>query len=172
MSTTHFDEKTMRSFGENVGTSTRTWPVFDRYNTTSTCDVYSHYNEQYMRQCNAVSRSADSCRTKERTDQQKTSSATSRGGGDRTYLSKETKLKRRSAANARERKRMEGLNVAFDRLRRVVPQLGNDRKLSKYDTIQMAQTYINALMALLEPEVHTDDVTETSPNECGRAMSP
>ncbi|KAI0207116.1 protein atonal-like, partial [Lamellibrachia satsuma] len=56
---------------------------------------------------------------------------------------------RRSAANARERKRMEGLNVAFDRLRRVVPQLGNDRKLSKYDTIQMAQTYINALMELL-----------------------
>ena len=58
--------------------------------------------------------------------------------------------RRRLAANARERKRMNSLNDAFDRLREVVPSLGNDRKLSKYETLQMAQTYISALYALLK----------------------
>lgn len=58
--------------------------------------------------------------------------------------------RRRLAANARERRRMNSLNDAFDRLREVVPSLGNDRKLSKYETLQMAQTYINALHALLK----------------------
>lgn len=59
--------------------------------------------------------------------------------------------KRRLAANARERRRMHGLNVAFDKLREVVPGPGvsADRKLSKYETLQMAQSYINALSALL-----------------------
>ncbi|CAM1298615.1 Uncharacterised protein r2_g831 [Pycnogonum litorale] len=59
--------------------------------------------------------------------------------------------KRRVAANARERRRMDGLNEAFDRLRNVVPSIGNDRKLSKYETLQMAQTYITALNDLLGP---------------------
>ncbi|CAL8113097.1 unnamed protein product [Orchesella dallaii] len=56
--------------------------------------------------------------------------------------------KRRLAANARERRRMNGLNDAFDRLREVIPSLGSDHKLSKYETLQMAQTYINALREL------------------------
>lgn len=58
--------------------------------------------------------------------------------------------KRRLAANARERRRMQNLNQAFDRLRTVLPSLGNDRQLSKYETLQMAQTYINALNDLLQ----------------------
>ena len=57
--------------------------------------------------------------------------------------------KRRLAANARERRRMNSLNDAFDKLRDVVPSLGNDRKLSKFETLQMAQTYIGDLMTLL-----------------------
>lgn len=61
----------------------------------------------------------------------------------------EVMKKRRLAANARERRRMNSLNDAFDRLRDVVPSLGNDRKLSKYETLQMAQTYIAALNELL-----------------------
>lgn len=60
--------------------------------------------------------------------------------------------KRRLAANARERRRMNSLNDAFDRLRDVVPSLGNDRKLSKFETLQMAQTYIAALHELLHRE--------------------
>lgn len=57
---------------------------------------------------------------------------------------------RRVAANARERRRMHGLNRAFDRLRSVIPSLENDKKLSKYDTLQMAQIYIGELSELLE----------------------
>lgn len=57
--------------------------------------------------------------------------------------------KRRLAANARERRRMNSLNDAFDKLRDVVPSLGNDRKLSKFETLQMAQSYISALNELL-----------------------
>lgn len=56
---------------------------------------------------------------------------------------------RRLAANARERKRMENLNEAFDRLRQYLPQLENDQKLSKHETLQMAQTYITELHGIL-----------------------
>ncbi|XP_018563929.1 protein lin-32-like [Anoplophora glabripennis] len=58
--------------------------------------------------------------------------------------------KRRLAANARERRRMNGLNEAFDRLREVIPSLDAEHKLSKFETLQMAQTYISALRELLE----------------------
>lgn len=58
--------------------------------------------------------------------------------------------KRRLAANARERKRMENLNDAFDRLRQYLPKLENDQKLSKHETLQMAQTYISELDQLLK----------------------
>ncbi len=57
---------------------------------------------------------------------------------------------RRVAANARERRRMNGLNDAFERLREVVPNLGSDHNLSKFETLQMAQTYIGALSNLLK----------------------
>ncbi|XP_065072956.1 protein atonal-like [Ochlerotatus camptorhynchus] len=59
------------------------------------------------------------------------------------------KRKRRLAANARERKRMNGLNEAFNRLRQHLPAGGDDRQLSKHETLQMAQTYITALCDLL-----------------------
>lgn len=58
--------------------------------------------------------------------------------------------KRRLAANARERKRMEHLNDAFDRLRQYLPKLENNQKLSKHETLQMAQTYITELDQLLK----------------------
>ncbi|XP_060622826.1 transcription factor ATOH7 [Anolis sagrei] len=61
----------------------------------------------------------------------------------------ENVAKRRLAANARERRRMQGLNTAFDRLRKVVPQWGQDKKLSKYETLQMALSYIMALTRIL-----------------------
>ena len=57
--------------------------------------------------------------------------------------------KRRLAANARERRRMDLLNQGFDRLRGVLPGLGDDNQLSKYETLQMAQEYIRELTQLL-----------------------
>ncbi|KAM8939815.1 transcription factor ATOH1 [Pelodytes ibericus] len=67
----------------------------------------------------------------------------------RTPSGKGVQKQRRLAANARERRRMHGLNHAFDQLRNVIPSFNNDKKLSKYETLQMAQIYINALSDLL-----------------------
>ena len=58
--------------------------------------------------------------------------------------------KRRLAANARERRRMDLLNQGFDRPRGVLPGLGADNQLSKYETLQMAQEYIRELTQLLK----------------------
>ena len=64
--------------------------------------------------------------------------------------------KRRRDANARERKRMNGLNEAFEKLRDAVPGLNDkaekNKKLSKMDTLQMANLYIRHLASLLNPE--------------------
>ncbi|KAM7360665.1 atonal [Cochliomyia hominivorax] len=79
-------------------------------------------------------------------------SASSQTGGKKRrgkQISPVVKRKRRLAANARERRRMQNLNQAFDRLRQYLPCLGNDRQLSKHETLQMAQTYIAALGDLL-----------------------
>ena len=64
-------------------------------------------------------------------------------------------MKRRKAANQRERKRMNGLNDAFERLRDHVPMLSTganngEKKLSKMDTLQMANIYIRHLAQLLQ----------------------
>lgn len=58
--------------------------------------------------------------------------------------------KRRLAANARERRRMNNLNDAYEKLRDVLPNLGPDKKLSKFETLQMAQTYMNTLKEILK----------------------
>ena len=64
-------------------------------------------------------------------------------------LNQETVVKRRRAANARERKRMNGLNDAFEKLREHVPNVGGKKQLSKMETLQMAQTYIQTLAELM-----------------------
>ena len=67
----------------------------------------------------------------------------------RTDVSDAVRRRRRLAANARERRRMTSLNLAFDRLRAVLPQLRNQETLSKHDSLQMAQTYIATLCEML-----------------------
>lgn len=58
--------------------------------------------------------------------------------------------KRRMAANARERKRMNNLNNAFERLREILPTKSNDAKpISKMEALQMANAYIKELSSLL-----------------------
>ena len=61
-----------------------------------------------------------------------------------------SKKYRRLIANARERKRMHGLNSAFNNLRSVLPALSGNKQFSKFETLQMAQTYIAALQSILE----------------------
>jgi hypothetical protein len=59
---------------------------------------------------------------------------------------------------------MNGLNDAFERLREVIPNLGSDHKLSKYETLQMAQTYIGALANLIDRSgVPEEDEVAASP---------
>lgn len=71
--------------------------------------------------------------------------------GPRRYKTPSPQLlrMRRQAANARERRRMNNLNDAFDRLRTVLPSVGTGRRLSKFETLQMAQQYIDCLAELL-----------------------
>ncbi|KAK6039712.1 Helix-loop-helix DNA-binding domain protein [Cooperia oncophora] len=57
---------------------------------------------------------------------------------------------RRTAANERERRRMNTLNVAYDKLRTVLPEMDSGRRLSKYETLQMAQQYIACLKEILD----------------------
>ncbi|TRY67605.1 hypothetical protein TCAL_05185 [Tigriopus californicus] len=64
---------------------------------------------------------------------------------DEKPISESTRVRRRLAANARERKRMNGLNDAFERLRGVLP-CHRDRPLSKMEALQMAQNYIMELV--------------------------
>ncbi|XP_031443236.1 protein atonal homolog 1b [Clupea harengus] len=74
--------------------------------------------------------------------------------GDTTKQPSGPQKHRRNAANARERRRMHGLNHAFDKLRSVIPS--NEKKLSKYDTLQMAQIYINELSEILDGVVKSE----------------
>lgn len=84
------------------------------------------------------------CRTRVRSRKRETSESQA------TPPSPNVLKKRRLAANARERRRMNGLNDAFDRLRDVVPSIDEEHKLSKFETLQMALTYITALGDLLD----------------------
>lgn len=63
-------------------------------------------------------------------------------------VSEGVRKKRRVAANARERKRMTGLNLAFGRLRRVL-DCNRDRPLSKMEALTSAQCYIKELLSML-----------------------
>ncbi|XP_022244611.1 neurogenin-1-like [Limulus polyphemus] len=78
------------------------------------------------------------------------------------YSKKVLKLKppplskyRRKTANSRERCRMNEINEAFDRLRKVVPSFHasagvNNSKLTKITTLRLAVNYIAALTTLLQ----------------------
>ena len=69
---------------------------------------------------------------------------------------------RRLAANARERRRMDSINRAFDLLRQKVPSgYSGRRRLSKHDTLLMAHSYIEALQNIL----HESESTDTTNNE-------
>ncbi|XP_038591016.1 protein atonal homolog 1 [Micropterus salmoides] len=85
------------------------------------------------------------------------------------YALERAQRRRRLAANARERRRMLGLNVAFDRLRSVIPNLESDKKLSKSETLQMAQIYIATLSELLQEGACGASATTRAPRPPGPA---
>ena len=83
-------------------------------------------------------------------------------------------VRKRTAANERERKRMHTVNSAFDQLRELVPTYPSSRKLSKIDTLKLACTYIQDLKTLLinshimphgeDVVYHPDGYATTSPS--------
>ena len=77
-------------------------------------------------------------------------------------LTAEEKRKKRTDANDRERQRMGQLNVAFNHLRNVLPKHGNERELSKYETIHLAKNYIRALNEMLS-QAESQTTTNTNP---------
>ncbi|KAL2077626.1 hypothetical protein ACEWY4_027130 [Coilia grayii] len=106
----------------------------------------------------AVSVSLDNCMSENTVNERPFGITTDQcgGKGDTTKQLSAPQRHRRVAANARERRRMHGLNRAFDKLRSVIPSLENEKKLSKYDTLQMAQIYITELSELLEGVVQSE----------------
>lgn len=59
----------------------------------------------------------------------------------------------RQAANVRERRRMFGLNEAFDELRQKVPTFAYEKRLSRIDTLRLAIVYISFMTDLLQRNV-------------------
>ena len=61
-------------------------------------------------------------------------------------------VRTRSAANLRERRRMQCINEAFEGLRSHIPTLPYEKRLSKVDTLRLAICYINFLTELVGSE--------------------
>ena len=64
-------------------------------------------------------------------------------------LVEKLKMTRRTKANDRERSRMHNLNDALDSLRKILPQSGDENKLTKIETLRFAHNYIFALKETL-----------------------
>ncbi|XP_061858043.1 helix-loop-helix protein 13-like [Colius striatus] len=66
----------------------------------------------------------------------------------------------RQAANRRERRRMLGINAAFERLRCHVPTFPYEKRLSKIDTLRLAIAYIALLGEILLSRCHPKSYVE------------
>lgn len=65
------------------------------------------------------------------------------------------KIIQRVKANKKERRRTQLINQAFSELRRHIPDVPSDTKLSKIKTLRLAISYINHLMATLNNDQST-----------------
>ena len=61
-------------------------------------------------------------------------------------------VKRRGAANRKERRRTLSINTAFSNLRGCIPNVPTDTKLSKIKTLRLATSYIGYLMDVLNED--------------------
>ena len=79
---------------------------------------------------------------------------------------------RRTRANERERNRMHNLNDAYEELRKVVPHYPADRKLSKIETLILAQNYILSLSDLLLQRTSAEYQQKINKEFCSQPYSP
>lgn len=63
---------------------------------------------------------------------------------------------RRMEANARERTRVHTIGAAFDRLRKMIPSLAHDQKLSKLSILRISCSYIMLLAAMNDLDYSAD----------------
>ena len=70
---------------------------------------------------------------------------------------------RRLSANQKERRRTQNINIAFAELRRCIPNVPQDTKLSKIRTLRLATSYIGYLQEVLQAETHRDAGNSSSP---------
>jgi hypothetical protein len=68
---------------------------------------------------------------------------------DLNNLRPEPRIIQRVKANKKERRRTQSINQAFGELRRHIPDVPSDTKLSKIKTLRLAISYINHLVAIL-----------------------
>lgn len=67
------------------------------------------------------------------------------------------KIIQRVKANKKERRRTQSINQAFSELRRHIPDVPSDTKLSKIKTLRLAISYIGHLMSTLEDNSNGQD---------------
>jgi hypothetical protein len=70
---------------------------------------------------------------------------------------------RRLSANQKERRRTQNINFAFAELRRCIPNVPQDTKLSKIRTLRLATSYIGYLQEVLQAETRRDAGNSPSP---------
>lgn len=73
------------------------------------------------------------------------------------------KVIQRVKANKKERRRTQSINLAFSELRRHIPDVPSDTKLSKIKTLRLAISYINHLVSILNIDTsHGKECTTTN----------
>ena len=77
------------------------------------------------------------------------------------------KAKPKAATSRKERRRTQNINAAFDDLRKHIPNVPSDTKLSKIKTLKLAMSYIHHLENQLEDEAQGQEIV-TPPEESHR----
>lgn len=77
------------------------------------------------------------------------------------------RAKPKTATSRKERRRTQNINAAFDDLRKHIPNVPSDTKLSKIKTLKLAMSYIHHLENQLEDESQGQEIV-TPPEESRR----
>lgn len=79
-------------------------------------------------------------------------------------------IAQRHAANLRERKRMQSINEAFEGLRKHIPTLPYEKRLSKVDTLRLAIGYIGFLTEMINSDMNHSQALQPSRTEQPRKV--
>lgn len=79
-------------------------------------------------------------------------------------------IAQRHAANLRERKRMQSINEAFEGLRKHIPTLPYEKRLSKVDTLRLAIGYIGFLTEMINSDMSHSQALQPSRTEQPRKV--